>query len=103
MRRNVMRCLVNSSFVPGTEEARAALLPAEQAHVGALMKQGVVEAGYLAADRSRAWMVVRGESREDIDQVLKGLPFYPFMELELTPLLDVLPGGAADASPAPQR
>jgi muconolactone delta-isomerase len=98
-----MRCLVSSSFVPATEAARAALLSAEQAHVGKLMAQGVVEAGYLAADRAHAWLVLRGESPEHIQQTLQALPFYPFMELELTPLMDVVPGGAGDVGMATQR
>ncbi len=88
-----MRCLVSITFVPGQEEARAALLPAEQAHVRALMAQGVVEAGYLSADRSRSWMVLQGESPDHVRQTMASLPFYPFMELEMTPLLDIRPGG----------
>lgn len=87
-----MRCLVSITFVPGQEEARAALLPAEQAHVRALMAQGVVEAGYLSADRSRSWMVLQGESPDHVRQTMASLPFYPFMELEMTPLLDIRPG-----------
>ena len=49
-----MRWLVSISFVPGQEAARATLLPAEQAHVKELMEDGVVEAGYLSADRTRS-------------------------------------------------
>jgi muconolactone delta-isomerase len=91
------------SFIRGTEAARAALLPAEQAHVKKLMEQGVVEAGYLAADRSHAWMVVQGASQEHIQQVLRALPFYPFVELALTPLLDIVPGGGGDVGASHER
>lgn len=87
-----MKCLVSISFIPGTENQRAALLPAEQAHIKDLMEQGVMETGYLAADRSRAWMIVRGESREHIQQTMTAFPFYPFMELELAPLADIIAG-----------
>jgi muconolactone delta-isomerase len=86
------------SFIPGTEAARTAHLPAEQAHVKKLMEQGVVEAGYLSADRSHVWMVVQGESQDHIQQVLRALPFYPFMELEVTPLLDIVPGGGGNVA-----
>jgi hypothetical protein len=89
-----MRYLVSINFIEGQEAARAALLPAEQQHVRTLMEQGVVEAGYLSADRRRSWMVVRGESEGDARQVMSALPFYPFMELELTPLLDVVQRGS---------
>jgi len=98
-----MRCLVSSSFVPGTEEARAALLPAEQAHVRKLMEQGVLEAGYLSADRSHLWMVLRSESQDQVQQVLRALPFYPFMKPELTPLLDIVPGGGGDVKAPTER
>jgi muconolactone delta-isomerase len=98
-----MRCLVSSSFVPGTEAARAALLPAEQAHVKRLMEQGILEAGYLAADRAHLWMVLQGESQDQVAEVLKALPFYPFMEPELTPLLDIIPGGGGDVDAVAER
>lgn len=87
-----MRYLVSINFIPGREEERAALLPAEQAHVGELMERGVVEAGYLAADRARSWMVLRADSSERARQIMASLPFHPFMELEYTPLFDVQPG-----------
>lgn len=94
-----MRYLVSIDFVQGQEEARAALLPAEQERVKALMEEGIVEAGYLSADRSRSWMVLRSESQDDVRRTMASLPFHPFMELELTPLLDVRPGTAgAEAS-----
>lgn len=86
-----MRSLVRLTFVVGTEQARAAHLPAEQAHVKALMEQGVVETGYLAADRSCAWMVVQGASQHHIQDVLRRLPFYPFIEPEVMPLMDLPP------------
>lgn len=95
-----MKCLVGATFIPGTENQRAALLPAEQAHVKELMEHGVMETGYLAADRSRAWMILRGESRDQIRQTMTGFPFYPFMELELTPLADIVAGNGPTAERA---
>lgn len=94
-----MRSLVRMNFIAGTEEARAALLPAEQAHVKKLMDQGVVETGYLAADASSAWMVVQGASAEHIHRTMTTLPFYPFVQLESTPLRDIVPGGSAYPKP----
>jgi len=86
--------MVTISFVQGQQEERAALLPAEQAHVKRLMEQGVMETGYLSGDGAHAWMVLRGESPEHVRQTMSALPFYPFMELELTPLRDIVPGGS---------
>jgi muconolactone delta-isomerase len=94
-----MRYLVSINFIQGQEAARAALLHAEQAHVRALMEQGTVEAGYLSADRTRSWMVLRGESQDHVEQTMASLPFYPFMELEFTPLLDLRPGAAGAVAP----
>jgi muconolactone delta-isomerase len=87
-----MRYLVSINFDPGQDAERAALLPAEQAAVGNLMKEGVVEAGYLSADRSRSWMVLQVDSRERAHTIMASLPFHPFMTLEYTPLFDVQPG-----------
>jgi hypothetical protein len=103
-----MKYLVSITFVQGQEAARAALLPAEQQHVRNLLEQGVVEAGYLSTDRRRSWMVLRGESEVEARQVMSALPFSPFMELELTPLLDVVARGgdrieAVEAAPAAEQ
>jgi muconolactone delta-isomerase len=87
-----MRYLVSIHFDPGQDAARATLLPIEQAAVGNLMEEGVVEAGYLSADRSRSWMVLRADSQERAHTIMESLPFYPFMTMEYTPLFDVQPG-----------
>ena len=86
-----MKCLVAVDFVQGQQEAIAALMPAEQLHVRELMGQGVIEAIHIAADRSRVWLVMHGESPDAIRQTMTSFPLYPYMELELTPLLDVVP------------
>jgi muconolactone delta-isomerase len=48
-------------------------------------------------------MVVQGESQDHIQQVLRALPFYPFMALELTPLLDIVPRGGGDVQAPKER
>jgi muconolactone delta-isomerase len=92
----VMRCLVAVRFVQGQQEAKTALLPAEQAHVRELMGQGVIEAIYIAADRSHVWVVMQGESPDHVRTTMTSFPLYPYMELEVTPLLDVVPGRSAE-------
>jgi muconolactone delta-isomerase len=87
-----MKWLVTVRFVQGQQEERAALLPAEQAHVRELMAQGVIEAIHVRADRSRVWLVMQGESQDHIQQALASLPLYPYMALELEPLLQIGPG-----------
>lgn len=55
-----------------------ALFPAEQARVAELMAQGVLESLYVAADFSKAWLVLQSES----------LPLHKFSHVELTPLFE---------------
>jgi muconolactone delta-isomerase len=65
------------------------VLPAEQARVGELQQQGVLNALYVpdgARPPANLWVVLTGESRTEIQQVLEDLPLYPYMRVELTPL-----------------
>jgi muconolactone delta-isomerase len=87
-----MQYMVNISFVPGQQEAIAALMPAEQAHVRNLLEQGVFDAIHIAADRSHIWAAVNGVSEEHVRQTMSELPLYPYMQLEYTPLLDLRAG-----------
>ena len=86
-----MRYLVTVGFVPGQQDAIAAHMPAEQAHVRDLMGQGVIGAINIAADRSRVWLVMQGESQDHVRQAMTSFPLYPYMELELTPLMELTP------------
>jgi muconolactone delta-isomerase len=84
-----MKTLVSISFVKGQQEAIAARMPAEQAHVQRLLAEGAIQTIHIAADRSRVWLVMPGESPEQIQQTLAALPLYPYMELDLAPLLEL--------------
>jgi hypothetical protein len=95
--------MVAFNFIQEQQEAMAAHVPAEIAHVNMLREQGVVETVYLAADRSGGWIVLHGESPDRVRQTMSTLPLYPFMELQqTTPLLDIgLGRGAAGEAPRP--
>lgn len=84
-----MKYMVDVTFVPGQQEAIAALLPAEQAHVRRLLEQGVMDRIHVAADRSHIWVAVKGETQDDVRHTMSELPLYPYMQLEYTPLLDI--------------
>jgi muconolactone delta-isomerase len=99
----VMKWLVTVRFVHGQREERAALLPAEQEHVKGLRAQGVIEAMHVGADRSIVWLVMQGESQEHILRALAALPMYPYMALEVAPLLDISPGGSGERAGASGR
>jgi muconolactone delta-isomerase len=84
--------MVTVGFVQRQQEAIAARMPAEQAHVRKLMEQGVIEAINIAADRSRVWLVMQGDSEDHVRQMMAAFPLYPYMELEVAPLLELQPG-----------
>jgi muconolactone delta-isomerase len=65
------------------------VLPAEQARVGELQQQRVLNALYIpdgAGPPDNLWAVFNGESQAAIQQVLESLPLYPYMQVELIPL-----------------
>lgn len=66
-----------------------ALFPAEAARVAELQAQGTLESLYVAADFSRAWLVLQGESPEVVQQAVESLPLYRFNEVELIPLAEL--------------
>jgi hypothetical protein len=56
------------------QQAMAALIFQKQAHIRELAAQGRVESSYIRTDRSHAWLVMRGDSHDDISRELTGLP-----------------------------
>jgi muconolactone delta-isomerase len=80
--------MVTVDFVQGQDRAIAALVPAERAHVGELMRQGLIEAVHVAADGSRAWLVMRAESPDVVRQAMTSFPLYPYMVLDVVPLME---------------
>jgi muconolactone delta-isomerase len=69
-----------------------ALVPQERSHVSNLLSKGIMEAFYMSARRDgRFWLVIKGESEEQIEQELKAFPLYPYMKLEFIPLVDANP------------
>ena len=82
-----MKFMISVLYKGGFPEEAAALLPAERARVKALKEQGVLEAVYLAADRSKAWFVAHNASREEALAVLETMALRPFWsDIELTEL-----------------
>ena len=83
-----MRFLVKDSFNgPPTEEVLG-LIPAEQARIKELTKQGVVEAFYAAADKSAAWVIWNCESQADLEEGHKTLPLHDYLTSDITLLAD---------------
>ena len=82
-----MRMMITIHFDPQHFEAMSTLLPKEQEHVKALMGKGIVEAIYVSADRTVVWLLMNGESREQLEQELSTFPLYPYMKQQFVPLL----------------
>ena len=82
-----MRMMITIHFAPQDFEAISALVPQEQEHIRALMSQGRVEAIYISADRTVVWLLMKGESREQLEQELSTFPLYPYMKPQFVPLI----------------
>lgn len=78
-----MRFMVHFTTRPGSEEAVAALRPAERARVEALSEQGIVEALYLTTDLARGWLVMQSESPAQAQEYLQTLPLHAYLEWEV--------------------
>ena len=82
-----MEYMVSASFRPEDQQEIAARVPQEQLRIRALSEQGIVEALYISADRLRVWIVMRGESQDQVQKALESLPLHPYMDAAITPLL----------------
>lgn len=83
-----MKFLASNRMKQAPNEEVMALFPAEQARVAELMAQGVLESLYVAADFSKAWLVLQGESLDMVRQALESLPLHQFLHVEITPLAE---------------
>jgi muconolactone delta-isomerase len=85
-----MKCMVSAKFRPEDRAEIAPRVPQEQARIRELREQGIVEALYIDADRSHVWLVMAGESQDEVQRGLQSLPLHPYMvEVEVAPLAQV--------------
>lgn len=78
------RWLITISFNQKPNDEMLSLIPAEQAHVRELMSQGLLETIYIASDNSKVWLVMHGETTQEIDQALTLFPMYRYFEPTIT-------------------
>ena len=81
-----MEFMVTITFRPQDQEKILPLVPQERAHIQTLREQGTVQALYLGSDGSHVWIVMRGESQEQVQKELEAFPLYPYMEATIAPL-----------------
>jgi muconolactone delta-isomerase len=83
-----MKFMVSASLRAQDQKEMLALVPQEQAHIQVLQEQGTIEVHYLGADRLHVWVVMRGESQDQVQKVLESFPLYPYVkELAIAPLV----------------
>ncbi len=80
-----MRFMVVCNFNRPSPEIQE-LVPAERVRVKALMEQGKLETLYIAANQSKVWLVAKGESQSEVEEMVASLPLHKFMEAEIVPL-----------------
>jgi muconolactone delta-isomerase len=83
-----MKFIANNTMKQTLTEEIMALFPAEQVRVAELMAQGVLEHLYVAADFSKAWLVLQSESLEIAQKAVESLPLHKFLHVEITPLAE---------------
>ncbi len=83
-----MRSMITIQLDMQHREEITALVPQERAYVSELLSKGTIEAIYMSANRSGFWLVMRGESAEQIQQALSTFRLYPYMKQDFSPLSD---------------
>lgn len=68
------------------DERYISLIPEEVRAAEALKKKGSIIEDWIAADRSKGWLLMQAESKNELFTDLKTLPLYPFLLLEITDL-----------------
>ena len=75
-----MKYMVSITFVPEHETEIAALIPQERAHIGELRTKGIIDMLYISQENGGlAWIVMNGESKEEVQKELEALPLYQYM------------------------
>lgn len=81
-----MRWMVSIKFNPEQRASIAPLVPSEQEHIKELMGKKEVEAIYISNERFAVWLVMPGNTQDEVEQALKTFPLYPYMQYEVAPL-----------------
>ena len=82
----MMEFMVHGTFRLQDRQSILERIPQERERIKELMQQESVKALYIASDSSGVWLVMQGESQDQVQKHLESLPLYPFMELTMTPL-----------------
>jgi muconolactone delta-isomerase len=83
-----MKFMVTVTFNQKPNDELRSLIPAERSRIKELVAQGVMQNGYMAASRSKIWLIMQGESQDVVQAALESLPLYKFMDVEITSLAE---------------
>jgi muconolactone delta-isomerase len=79
-----MKHIVHFTYTPEADRQEIVkLIPAEQAKVAQLHKEGILEAVYVSKDVKQGWLVFASEDANSVIKALESLPLYPFWSTEL--------------------
>jgi muconolactone delta-isomerase len=82
-----MRHMVSFKLIAEHQAEITALIPKEQAHVRELRENGTIEELYLSYENGGiGWIVMKGESKEEIQKAMEAFPLHPYMVLEIATL-----------------
>jgi muconolactone delta-isomerase len=82
-----MEFIVSMNFLAQDLAEMAPHISQERARIQELREQGAVKALYISADRLHVWLVMQGESQEQVQKDLESLPLHPYMkDIAITPL-----------------
>jgi muconolactone delta-isomerase len=84
-----MEFMISARFRPQDRAEILARLPQEQARIKELKEQGIEQALYIKSDLSQVWIVMQGESQDQVQKSLESLPLHPYMEVEIAPLAEM--------------
>ena len=79
--------MVNIELPENPPKEFISLIPEQRARIDELMNAGVVTSYSLAFDRSRLWVTLSADSREDAAAILSSFPLFGWMNAEIRELM----------------
>lgn len=68
------------------DETRIKLLPREQEIIKGWADNGTLLASYIKSDIAGIYLVLMANDKDDADQKLSTLPYYPYMKIDIIAL-----------------
>lgn len=79
MKKFMVKIVFKSSANPDKIQP---LLEAEQNQVKLLISSGNLETIYMTPDKKRGWIIMKGNDKAEVENLVKELPLYPYMKVK---------------------